>query len=70
MPYSGCTVDVPFLPGREIDILALVISTTSYNLKMHVCAGTNIIGKCNDCDQNNAPKERENAFISLRQSRI
>ena len=47
MPYSGCitcTVKVRFLPGREIDILALVVPTTQYNLKVSVVARTNIIG--------------------------
>ena len=73
VPYSGCiacTVKVPFLPERETDILALVVPTTQYNLKVPVVAGTNIIGKCNDCDHSNVPKEWKNAFVSLHQSRI
>ena len=70
VPYSGCiacTVKVPFLPERETDILALVVPTTQYNLKVPVVAGTNIKGKSNDCDHSNVPKEwKMHLFLSIK----
>ena len=49
IPYLECivaTVEASFLLGKEIDILAVVVLTTSYHSEVPIVIGTNVIEKC------------------------
>ena len=75
LPYLGyieCTLHVPFLGQQDIEVPALVVPSTEYNLKVPVVVGTNAIKLCRDmCSSNSEiPKEWQNAFISFQQSRV
>ena len=75
LPYLGyieCTLHVPFLGQQDIEVPALVVPSTEYNLKVPVVVGTNAIKLCRDmCSSNSEiPKEWQNAFVSFQQSRV
>ena len=67
-----CFVEVPFLAEEVISVGAIVVLTMQYSLKVPVIIGTNVISllkeKCNKAAQ--VPKQWNNAFISVQQSRI
>ena len=76
VPYSGCigcALQVPFLGGHVIEIGALIVPTTDYNLEVPVIVGTNAINRCRDiCNsaEKEIPLQWQNAFVSLQQSKI
>ena len=76
IPYSGCigcTINIPFLGGHVIEIGALVVPTTDYNLEVPVIVGTNAINICRDmCDgaEREIPVQWKNAFASLQHSKV
>ena len=76
IPYSGCigcTINIPFLGGHVIEIGALVVPTTDYNLEVPVIVGTNAINICRDmCEgaEREIPVQWKNAFASLQHSKV
>ena len=48
IPYLGgiaATVEATFLKGKEIDVLAVVVSSTTYHSEVPIVIGTNVIDK-------------------------
>ena len=68
--YLRCivvTVETPFLPGEELEALALVVPTTNYHSEVPIIVGTNVIREVDGlCDDDaDIPTEWKNAFVSL-----
>ena len=75
-PYSGCIscpLQIPFLDGHVIELSALVIPKTDYNLEVPVIVGTNAIEVCRKIcigTEGEIPLQWKNAFITLQQSNV
>ena len=77
IPYSGCilcNIRAPFTGQDVIEVGALIVPTTEYNLEVPVIAGTNAIDAFqNLCQQRNQvqiPEVWTKAFISLQRSNV
>ena len=70
IPYIQCievTVGASFLPGQEIETLALVVNTTAYHAQVPIIIGTNVIRVYdNICEHDDdVPLEWKVAFLAL-----
>ena len=70
IPYLHCievTVSASFLPGKEIDTLALVVPTTAYHAEVPIIIGTNVIREYDSIGDSaeDIPPEWKVAFIAL-----
>ena len=70
IPYIQCievTVGASFLPGQEIETLALVVPTTAYHAQVPIIIGTNVIRVYdNICKHDDdVPPEWKVAFVAL-----
>ena len=70
IPYLHCieaTVSASFLPGKEIDTLALVVPTTAYHAEVPIIIGTNVIREYDNIGDSaeDIPPEWKVAFIAL-----
>ena len=78
IPHFGCMecfIELPFLPGGEIFVAAVVVPTTEYGLKVPVILGTNAIEQCREkcseqVEKGEIPNEWSSAFLFLQQSRV
>ena len=52
--------------SKTVEVPALVVPTTEYNLEVLVLIGTNVLNRCQDQAENNGvPEEWKTAFLSL-----
>ena len=69
IPYLGyvwAEFSAPFMGSKTVEVPALVVPTTEYNLKVPVLIGTNVLNKCQDQAKNNGvPEEWKTAFLWL-----
>ena len=69
IPYLGyvwAEISAPFMGSKTVEVPALVVLTTEYNLKVPVLIGTNVLNRCQDQAENNGvPEEWKTAFLSL-----
>ena len=69
IPYLGyvwAEFSAPFMGSKTVEVPALVVPTTEYNLKVPGLIGTNVFNRCQDQAENNGvPEEWKTAFLSL-----
>ena len=64
--YIWASLSAPFMKSKVIEVPALVVPETDYNLEVPVVIGTNVISRCQDqADNENVPQEWTNAFQVL-----